>query len=195
MSIISISSPEVMAAAIKAGASFNAVSEGISYEVLSVEKGINVDNEKLTLSIYELEDDQTVVWISYDSNDDIYLLKRIPDFRFDTREQISDNPNDQWIFVTPEDTNNFVPSELEFHNEYEEDGVTYRRISNALNTYDIKSRMGQLHLFEDIIDESNKVFIILERGMTNATGDVNKEGGYVEIFTGTKLQSNEIEIL
>lgn len=195
MSILSISSPEVMAAAIKAGESFAAVSEGVSYEVLSVEKGINIDNEKLKLSVYEVEDDQTVLWISYESNDDIYFLKRIPDFGFDTREKISQTTKDQWIFVTPEDVENFVPSNLEFHDEYEEAGVKYRRISNTLNTYDIKSRMAQLHLFEDVVDESSNVFIILERGMTDATGEVNEEGGYVEIFTGTKLKSNEIEIL
>lgn len=191
--IISISNPEIIAERIRAGQSFRELEHGIDLSVKDHRTMQSIDNDDFVAEVFDLEEDQTLLRFSVKNSSaaDNYLLWALPDFCPDTRDGVV--AINEWLFKEPDDVNNFEYLDLEFIHEIVEEGFTYRRVK-ALDTFNCRGSMAQIHTYEDIDPESTRVIIIMEEGMTDEEGNLNESGGLVSVFIGKLIKNNEVEI-
>ncbi len=173
----------------------------------SVQKTVQLKelNDLATWTFVELNDGVQPLQLmvkEVDDKTDFFLYYQSEDFTPITRQKAIDR-GDQWLFEAPGDSSNFNPLDLKYTNDLTQtvDGkdITYtRKPQGELNgmvhenpaSSGLNSLLGTIVEYSTKAETENPEVLLLEIGEK-----LNRRGGEITLYFGTKINSDEIEVL
>ena len=165
--------------------------EGLNWTIKDV-KNYKEEDNICYWTIISFSDSEKIVFLkTVEDEQDIKVLEAPEWFISGTRSDMLDN---EWMFFfkEPADVMNFIPSDLEFSDFFEDSdyGMMHEKHNGMHGTFS-----GRPFTIHEYSSESGNQSIILEEGGLDADNEILEEGGLISYFVGYDIHESDIEIL
>jgi len=205
-SIVTLDDSQAIEDSMKKGAGV----KGIDYDVKSI-RTIRHETGLCTWIMLELGGEEQDIWLMIkivDADIDVRAYFEVPEFPSGDRADILER-GCEWVFVEPEDANDFDLAELEFAQEITQ-SVAIKEGESEEVTFSIKEQgvlfgeathCPELEGVEDVMfiavaeyitetECENPELLILEMG-----GQDSERGGFITLMLGAPVNFSEIEVM